>query len=184
MATLIQGQSILSPTKVAMDIDSCFSEAQAYVMLSRVQSIKQVFILNKLTPQKIRVSQAGLTELQRLDSISINKNPSVWTRKPHAAINILSLNCAGLKPHFADIKVDDKVLNGDIIHFSETSLAIQDVAEQYELPGYTALLNSVGNGKGLVTYHKVSPNHHEFVKKDNFQITKLEMDEVIKFVLY
>ena len=62
-------------------------------------------------------------------------------------------------------------------------MAIQDVAEQYELPGYTALLNSVGNGKGLVTYLKVSLNHHEFVKKDNFQITKLEMDEVIIFVL-
>ena len=166
-----------------MDIDSCFSEAQAYVMLSRVQSIQQVFILNKLTPQKIRVSSAGLTELQRLDSISINRNPSVWTRKPNGAINILSLNCAGLKPHFDDIKVDGKVLNGDIVHFSETSLTTQDVAEQYELPGYTALLNSVGNGKGLATYHKGSPNDHQLVKKGNFQITKLEMDEVIIFVL-
>ena len=121
--------------------------------------------------------------MQRLDEISINRNPSVWTRKPDAATNILSLNCAGLKPHFDDIKVDGKVLNGDILHFSETSLTIQDLAEQYELPGYTALLNSVSNGKGLATYHKVSPNHHEFVKKGNFQITKLEMDEVIIFVL-
>ena len=167
-----------------MDIDSCFSEAQAYVMLSRVQSIQQVFILNKLTPQKIRVSSAGLTELQRLDSISINRNPSVWTRKPNDAINILSLNCAGLKPHFDDIKVDEKVLNGDIIHFSETSLTAQDLAEQFELPGYTELFNSVGNGKGLATYYRGSPKHHEFVKKGNFQITKLEMDEVIKLVFH
>ena len=166
-----------------MDIDSCFSEAQAYVMLSRVQKIEQVYILNKLTPQKIRVSSAGLTELQRLDSISINRNPSVWAKKPNGAINIVSLNCAGLKPHFDDIKVDDKVLNGDIIHFSETSLTTQDDTEQYELPGYTELFNSVGNGKGLATYLKVSPNHHDFVKEANFQITKLELDEVIEFVL-
>ena len=161
-----------------MDIDSCFSEAQAYVMLSRVQSIQQVYILNKLTPQKIRVSSAGLTELQRLDSISINRNPSVWTKKPNGAINIVSLNCAGLKPHFDDIKVDGKVLNGDILHFSETSLTTQEVAENYELPGYTVLFNSVGNGKGLATYYKVSPKHNDCVKKGNFQITKLEMDEV------
>ena len=123
--------------------------------------------MNKLTPQKIRVSSAGLTELQRLDSISINRNPSLWTRKPNATINILALNCAGLKPHFDDIKVDDKVLNGDIIHFSETSLTTQDDTEQYELPGYTELFNSVGNGKGVATYLKVSPNHHEFAKNQN-----------------
>ena len=177
----IQGQSILSPTKVAMDIDSCFGEAQAYVMLSRVQSLHQVYILNKLTPQKIRVSSAGLTELQRLDTISINRNPTPWMRKPDAAINILSLNCAGLKPHFDDIRVDEKVLCGDILHFSETSLTNNDTAANYDLPGYTTLFNSVGNGKGLATYHKVSPKHHELVKEGNFQITKLEMNEVIIF---
>merc|ERR1711911_366769 len=42
----VQGQSIPSPLKVAMDIDSVFEAAQAYVMLSRVQSLDQVYIVN------------------------------------------------------------------------------------------------------------------------------------------
>ena len=36
----IQGQTVPKPMMVAFDIDSCFEEAQGYVMLSRVQELK------------------------------------------------------------------------------------------------------------------------------------------------
>ena len=52
----IQGQSIFSPTKVVLDVSSCFEPAQAYVMMSRVQSLEQVYILNKLDVDKISTS--------------------------------------------------------------------------------------------------------------------------------
>ena len=74
----IQGQSILAPTKVVMDIDSVFGKAMAYVMLSRVQSLDQVYILGKLNPKKITVDQKCLEELKRLERISINRNPTPW----------------------------------------------------------------------------------------------------------
>ena len=49
----IQGQTIPKPLKVALDIDSIFEEAQGYVMLSRVQELKQIYILNKFNPEKV-----------------------------------------------------------------------------------------------------------------------------------
>ena len=38
----IQGQTIPSPAKVVIDLNTVFEEAQAYVMLSRVQQLDQV----------------------------------------------------------------------------------------------------------------------------------------------
>jgi hypothetical protein len=58
----IQGQTIPKPLKVAFDIDSIFEEAQGYVMLSRVQELKQIFILMGEPGKRyllIRISQKG-----------------------------------------------------------------------------------------------------------------------------
>ena len=72
----IQGQTIPSPIKVALDLNSIFEDAQAHVMLSRVQQLEQIFILNSLDESKIRTSQIGLRELQRLQQMSINEMPT------------------------------------------------------------------------------------------------------------
>ena len=48
----IQGQTIPSPTKVVLDLNSIFEDAQAYVMLSRVQQLEQIFILKSLDESK------------------------------------------------------------------------------------------------------------------------------------
>ena len=42
----IQGQTIPSPTKVVLDLNSIFEDAQAHVMLSRVQQLEQICILD------------------------------------------------------------------------------------------------------------------------------------------
>ena len=57
-----------------MNIDSVFEPAQAYVMLSRVQCLDQLFIVSNLDPTKIRTSTVGMKESLRLDRISMNKN--------------------------------------------------------------------------------------------------------------
>ena len=52
----IQGQTIPKPLKVALDISSIFDDAQAHVMLSRVEEFQQVYILESLPKEKIRAS--------------------------------------------------------------------------------------------------------------------------------
>ena len=59
-----------------MDINSVFDDAQAYVMLSRVQQIEQVFILGELDESKIRTSRIALQELHRMKLVSLNSNPT------------------------------------------------------------------------------------------------------------
>ena len=131
----IQGQTIPSPVKVVLDLNSIFEDAQAHVMLSRVQQLEQIFKLNSLDESKIGTSHIGLKELQRLKEISSNENPTAWQRLNKKAVKVASLNCAGLKPHFLDIQADKHLMKADIIHLIETSL---DVVEEnlFGLTGY------------------------------------------------
>jgi hypothetical protein len=94
---------------------SIFEEAQGYVMLSRVQELKQVFIINKFNPKKLYPSQKALRELERMNRVSINENPDPWSKKTENTLKIVSLNCSGLKAHFQDIKTDDRLLKADMI---------------------------------------------------------------------
>ena len=56
----IQGQTIHSPAKVVLDLNSIFVDAQAHVMLSTVQQLDQVYILDSSDQTHIRTSPIGL----------------------------------------------------------------------------------------------------------------------------
>ena len=103
-------------------------------MLSRVQQLDQVYILDSLDETKIRTSPIGLRELLRLKENSINENPTPWLKTNEDSIKVVSLNCAGLKPHFVDIQADEHLLKADVIHLVETSLNENETAE-FSIPG-------------------------------------------------
>ena len=110
--------------------------------------------------------------MERLASISMNNNPSPWHRNGNDTIKIASLNCAGLKSHFQDIKSDDTILKGDIIHLIETSLE-ENEESPLNIWGYEAHIISVGNGKGIATYYKASIfNKQQDYITPTMQITK------------
>ena len=58
----IQGQTIAKPLKVALDISSIFEDAQAHVMLSRVEEFEQIFILDELPEKNIRASRIKINK--------------------------------------------------------------------------------------------------------------------------
>ena len=59
----IQGQTILAPAKVAIDLRSVFGPNQAYVMLGRVQRRDQLFIIGELPENKITVDNEAKKQL-------------------------------------------------------------------------------------------------------------------------
>merc|ERR1712240_681045 len=168
----IQGQTIHSPAKVVLDLNSIFEDAQANVMLSRVQQLDQVYILDSLDETKIRTSPIGLRELLRLKENSINENPTPWLKTNEDSIKVVSLNCAGLKPHFVDIQADEHRLKADVIHLVETSLNENETTE-FTIPGYGSHAINVGNGKGILTFYRTAVVEHQIdLKENNLQITK------------
>ena len=92
----IQGQTITKPLKVALDISSIFEDAQAHVMLSRVEEFEQMYILDKLPEENIRASKKALDQLQMMNARSINQNPIPWNQEDDNYIKIATLNCMNL----------------------------------------------------------------------------------------
>ena len=181
----IQGQTIPKPLKVAYDTDSIFEEAQGYVMLSRVQELNQVYIIDKFDPKKIYPSQKALIELERMNKRSLNENPNSWNKAEESTIKIASLNCAGLQVHFEDMKTDDKLLKADIVHLVETSLEREDNVENFDLEGYMKIFSSIGKGKGIATYYDDKKFRLiEQINMDKFQIIKFQHDDLDVINLY
>ena len=169
-----------------MDIDSVFEAGQAYVILSRVQCIDQIFITNKFDDKKIKVSKFALDELKRLDNISFNKKPSPWNKKDQNALKIATLNCAGLLPHFRDIKKDSKLLQADIIHLIETSLPKEADTSDIYLEGFYGTFINMGRGKGIATFMRedIQIEHEGDIVKDTLQITKFNIKGMKTMVVY
>ena len=174
----VQGSSIAFPTTVAMDINSCFQSGQAYVMLSRVQSLDQVYIVDKLDERKIMMSQKAFDELRRLEEVSLNRNPSIWQKDQNNCLKIASVNCAGLKAHWDDIKMDNKLLKADLILLQETSLNHDD-STLYELSSHPLCFHvKKGNGKGVSIYSKKNYLLKKSYVSEGFQIAMISIEGI------
>ena len=105
-----QGQTVVKPNKIVVDLQTVFAAAQAYVMLSRVQSIEQLFILCSLPKDKIYADAKALEELDRLNNVSMNNNPPLWEKNDKSLIKVFSLNCQSLLGKICHIQEDKIVL--------------------------------------------------------------------------
>ena len=182
----IQGQTFVSPARVAMDLDSVFEAGQAYVILSRVQCIDQLYIVGELKEEKIRASPAALSELRRLEKISFNRNPTPWHKRNSSSIKIASVNCCGLLPHLRDIRKDVKLQEGDVLHVLETSLPVDIDKDDITINGYKGFFINVGNGKGLVSFVKdeIDAEHVGDIVKSTLQVSKLKIDGIESISVY
>ena len=147
----IQGQSIKKPERIAVDITSVFTSAMAYVMMSRVEELNQLFILDQLIPEKIRPCAQSQAEKDRLDSVAINETP-IWPPAADCLI-IAALNISSLPKHFHDL-TRDKILNEcQMVCLCETWLPLSAVTGPEWIP-YRCIISNGGRGKGLATYAK------------------------------
>ena len=181
----IQGATIHKPHKAILNIEDTFCAAMVYVMLSRVCALIQILILNEFDKSKMYPNQGALEELERLNKISQNNNPSDWEKEDKEAIKIYSLNCRSLKKHFQDILNDDVILKSDIIFLNETWLESDEANQDFVIPDHELILNSKGKGKGIAIFFKKNMFKHEFdVKDEKMQLSKFTSSTLDIIALY
>ena len=90
----------------------------AYVMLSRVESIEQLFILDEFDETKIYGNQDAIRELEKMNKISINEKPSYWYNTGLRQARISLLNCGSLRPQHEHISEDRTLTISDAICFN------------------------------------------------------------------
>ena len=181
----IQGATIPKPRKVILNVTDTFAAAMVYVMLSRVCTLKQIFILNQFEESKMYPNKKALEELERLDQTSLNRNPSNWEKEDSRALKVTSLNCRSLKKHFKDIISDSLLLKSDIICLQETWMDNDDISEEMNIPNYELHLNSNGKGKGVAAYfNKQLFRPDSDIKKPDMQISKFSSSTLDIILLY
>ena len=173
-----QGQTVQKPMCLVVDLMTVREPAQAYVMLSRVQEIDQVFIVEKLPTDKLKPSNVALKEVNRLKEIPSNCS---FLQQRYSAdkdrIRIAFLNTRSLQKHFKDLHCSWTLCSCDILCISETWFKREQLESEYILKGYEhPHLVSVGPGKGLATYAKTSFQPVADVCHSNYQISKFACD--------
>ena len=149
-------------------------------MLSRVETIEQLFILGHLPENKFYANHQALEELARLENVSVNRNPPVWQQTFPWSFKISQLNCRSLNLHIQEIKNDYILAFSDAMCLNETWLENNMNAENLKIAGFELHLNSNGLGKGIGTYFKSQKmNPEKDITKPKAQITLLSSPELV-----
>ena len=145
-------------------------------MLSRVQELEQLYILEELRDDKIYAKHRAFAEIDRLIEVSINKNPTNWDNVENGSLSKISfLNCRSMKNKFEHVKNDYSLLKSDIIILTEKWLEEKENRrDEYDLTNHISNLNSIGRGKGIAAYYNDKYKHTKNVNCEGVSITKLE----------
>ena len=178
----IQGQSIPKPLKVAVDMGGTFTPSQAYVMLSRVEDIEQIVIMQDFKDTSVRIDPKALAELKEMNERCINRNPESW-RDGKEGTRIAALNIMNLRNSHRYLVQDPTLKFADIVCLSETWM--NEGEEGFAMEGYEVAYNSVGAGKGVAAFYKAEVFR---VKNDcrleRAQMSMFESPEVDVIVVY
>ena len=183
----VQGQTIKSPRPVAMDLQSTFTKAQAYVMLGRTENLQQIY-LDEFDNSKLGCNANSLKESESLQNKAdeiVAKN--TWFSKP-GVFRLAHLNIRSLKNHYKDLASDSFLLQSDIIGISETwfpskGFILPEIAAFSEYNQYYA---SAGRGKGVALFIKDSLKvlNTEKVSEQEFQLLKVNFEKLQVIVVY
>ena len=93
-------------------------------MLSRVKTYDNLYCIEEFTKSAIKVNKEALSEYERLeqnDLFSTIKRNNISDN----TITVFVHNLRSLSKHINDIACDDRIINNDIIGFTDTNQSIR-----------------------------------------------------------
>ena len=164
----VQGQSILKPKKVVVDLKRANFAGQAHVMLSRVECMDQLIIMDQLYSEKWKVCKDALETVESMEDNALNLDMFFSV----GSMNIISMNIRSLSNlhHFI---ADTTVHSASIILLQETWHKPEDTTKIID--GFQSSFNSgvVTRGNGIASYYKEDDVEVESHWETTYQITKL-----------
>ena len=172
----VQGSNVKKPNPYVVDIRTVMEAAQGYVMLSRIQARSQLTILESVCPKKLYASPIALKELGIMNTLSMNRHHP-W--KLITSCNIKSLDC-----HFKDFLLTPMVHKTDLICLQETWITQLPTDTDFVIDGFQRTFNSVGHGKGIVTYYRSGFNLSKDVNCKQYQMSKITSGQYTVINIY
>ena len=154
--------TVRDPRVLVTDLRSAFTDALSYVISSRIESIEQIFFSHSLPRKKFKCSQTVLEEIDRLEDISINNNPTAWFQTDEDYIKISALNVYKLDRHFEDLKSDVSLMESSLICCVETVRGKMVSRPRQSIKVDLVLWSTHGSSKRLVHRRSAQTpgNHH------------------------
>ena len=165
----VQGQTVLKPKYVVTDLKKARMPGQAYVMLSRVESMDQLIILDNLYEEKWRVSRDALEVVENIETNAINLELDF---NEDTQLKILSLNIRSLK-NLSHLLEDRSLQNSSLILLQETWH--QPGSNGPSVDGFENHFNSgtVWRGNGISCFWKDDFHIEQAFWSPDFQVSKI-----------
>ena len=163
-----QGQSIFPPNCIYTDLNETFQAAMAYVILSRVTSLDQLF-LKDFDQKKIYCNKEAKGEVAKLKAKALNIQVTKWDQPDDGVVRLTSLNTRSLSKHQQDLESDEFIMKSDIILIQETWLEseLQDRISDF----YHYYVH--GRSKGVAVLSRSLPVNHSSHQSINCSLIKL-----------
>lgn len=167
----VQGATFKRGSKVVVHGDKTLTPGMAYVMLSRVQDVNDVYLDDNFDFKTIKASKTALTACGELEErCKVSEYLSLQ-------FDIFYVNTRSLKKHYPDIKKDTFAQRSGILCMSETWLNGEDCPPFFEKK--TSVHAIYGPGKGCSMYWE-ELRQSKVLKKiesDTFQMIATEFDD-------
>lgn len=147
----VQGQTVPKPAKVVIHLSDLFTKNQAYVCLTRVQELEQLYIAS-FTEKWLKCDLTTKSKVEELNEKSIQDQSSWFTNSSN--LKIASLNIRSLKLHLIDLKHDFTMCASDVICLTETWLH-GDEENDFSMTNYNSAFSSYGRGRGTAVFYKI-----------------------------
>jgi exonuclease III len=167
----VQGLTVPKPNSLIIDLRPRVHAAEAYVMLSRVQELSQLFILGDLPDSKIFPSELAMRELNRMRNVALNN--TLNNKALLSCINVYSLNA-----HFKDLTTCASICNSDVICVQETWLPPDASSDEYKIDGFQHHFTNAGRGKGICIYFSAVFTFSLDLNCEKYQLSKITSDKL------
>ena len=169
----VQGLTVKKPNNLVVDLRTVREAAQAYVILSRVQALSQLFILESVSADRITASMVAMEELERMqrDAINVRQKPKT---------SIISCNIRSMRKNFDNLVSATVTKRANVMCLQETWLdPLAPECNHLLVPtGWEQHNNSVGKGKGIATFYTENYKWVEDITEPLYQFTKLGSEQL------
>ena len=169
----IQGQTVPKPNMLIADLSKVKQPAQAYVMLSRIQELKQLIMIDGVHQDRIYPSLQAMDELEKMNVRSQN-NKNIITS---CNMKLVSVDIRTMRKHFEDLVEEPAILECDVILVQQTCLKKDECNMRYSIGNFTSHFNSYGERKDIAIYYSDYFIHESDVSKEDYQISNIKSEK-------
>ena len=179
----MQGYTVKKPKGLILDLDCRLQPAMIYVMITRIQNLNQLFIMenfNEKIKKQFKPFNDAVLEVEKLKLREKQTSPI-----QNDVIKVVSLNTLSLRKHIPDLKTNQGLNACDAICLQETWLNEgEESAETYNLQDKTASYVSVGNSRGIANYFSSKFVEGMKIAKPNYQLAAIESQDIMIINIY